>query len=65
MFIVRFPVIIVVYVATSLVMIKMNKYVQWQGVAGRLLQQLVKTGTFAEFWLGGSMPPCRLRREKF
>jgi len=50
MFIVRFPVIVVVYVATSfLVMIKMNKSVHWQGVAGRLLQQLVRTGTSAEF----------------
>jgi len=25
----------------------------------------VSTGTSAGFWLGGSMPPCRLRRRKF
>ena len=27
--------------------------------------RLIAAGTFAGFWLGGSMPPCHLRRRKF
>ena len=34
-------------------------------IDGRRMQPRPAPGTSAGFWLGGSMPPCRLRRRKF